>query len=374
MKTLKLFILFAACSLQSAVSFAQCLPLVKIDGNYVVADENNVKGLKLPLWLKTGQTLAKDQYVYSISVIEFSVNGSALDYSQNLSITTVQTVPANKVWKVESIVKDMSMPNSSTGVTYSVAGTYTFTSPSCITVAYIQVWGAGGGGSNNYVSNAGGNGGGAGGYTEGSYQLPASTNYAITVGAGGTPGTSNNAVGNTGGSSSIGTLGLSATGGSGGTNPSTCACSAAAGTGSGGQMNLTGQTGYGYGGPSNFTGGSGGTAPYNGGIGGIGASSGLGSAGGFGAGGAGGGAISNSDNDGGIGGAGKVQISFGNSSGSGSSGSTTLTPKVPCAVMYLRCNQCTTSAACPSGWTEVDNSNANEGSAWNGIRTCMRCD
>lgn len=363
MKTLKKIILFAIFFSfllwkgAGGESYAQCLPLIKIDGNYIVADENNVKGLKLPIWLTAGQTLVKDQYVYSISVIEFTVNGSALDFSQNLKVTAIQTVPTGKTWKIESILKDMSMPTSSTGVTYDVAGTYTFTTPSCITTAYIQVWSGGGGGGYGYSGGYGGNGGGAGGYSEGSYQLPASTNYTIVVGSAGTRGTSDNAAGGNGGTSSVSTIGLSATGGGGATNSSNGSIGGTAGVGSGGQMNLTGQAGFGWGNPTNGVGGIGAVAPYS-----------ANSSGGAGSGGAGGNYTGGVLTSGGTGGAGKVNISF------GSSGSTTLTPKVPCVVMYLRAYNGTTPASCPSGWTQADYQLEYDYSTPNNVRTCMRCD
>lgn len=290
---------------------AQCFPLIKIDGNDIVADENSSAGLKLPAWLKTGQILAVSSNVFSVSVIEFSVNGSALDYSQNLSITTAQTVPSNKVWKIESVLKSSAIATAAV-TTYNAAGTFTFTTP-CTGTYFVQVWGAGGGGSSGWYSNQYGNGGASGGYSEGSYSLTAGATYTITVGTGGTAGTSNNAAGATGGNSSVGTLGLTATGGGGGTNPSTCSCAATAGSGSGGQKNLAGSAGYGY----SSIGGNGGSAPSDGGTGGFGGSavSTLGTAGGFGAGGGGGGR----DASGGAGGVGKVVISLGNSSNSSGS-------------------------------------------------------
>lgn len=238
--------------------------MIKIDGNNIIADENNVAGIKLPSWLKTGQTLEKGQYVFSISVIEFTINGTTLDYSQNISVTTIQTVPASKVWKIESIHKDpaMAIPVANT---FTSSGTFT---PTCTGTYRVQVWaGGGGGGAGNSCDGYYGGGGGAGGYAEGNFFLTGGTAYTVTVGAAGATGggNSSNVSGGAGGTSSVGTIGISATGGAGGSYSNWCGggpsgAGGAGGVGSGGQVNLTGGQGA--------TGGAGGSAPNSGGGGG----------------------------------------------------------------------------------------------------------
>jgi len=91
---------------------------------------------------------------------------------------------------------------------FSTVGTYTFTIPAGVTKIMVEVWGGGGGGScsNNYA-------GGGGGYGKGIYSVVPASNYAVTVGVGGT----GSASGTDGGSSSFGVL-ISATGGLGGSN------------------------------------------------------------------------------------------------------------------------------------------------------------
>lgn len=96
-----LFLLIVVGCLLPALCFAQGNPVIKIDGNPVSV--NPITGLQLPAWLKTGQTLAADQDAYSISVIEFTINGAGLEYSQTLVVTSIQTVPAGKTWKIESV-------------------------------------------------------------------------------------------------------------------------------------------------------------------------------------------------------------------------------------------------------------------------------
>src|SRR4051812_41573840 len=95
-------------------SFGQCQPIIKIDGNKIIANSITSTGLSLPYWLASGQTLATDQMVQSISVIEFNQNATtnALEFSQVKKVTAVETVPAGKVWKIESIAKSLTLNNS----------------------------------------------------------------------------------------------------------------------------------------------------------------------------------------------------------------------------------------------------------------------
>lgn len=154
-------------------------------------------------------------------------------------------------------------------ITYTANGT--FTVPTCVTNICIEVWSGGGGGGgraqaagcNVCAEVAGGGGGGGGGYGQQCFNVVPGTDYAVTIGAGGTGGsgigcggTAGN--GTAGGTTSVGAL-ISAIGGSGGTG-------AVAGTpGSGGAggtssatTNATGTTG-GNGGNGCFAPGSGGT-------------------------------------------------------------------------------------------------------------------
>jgi len=82
--------------------FAQNIPSIMINGNSVPADET----LKLPFWLKEGNSLAINQNVTYISVIEYKiVNNTTLEFGQVKLITSSETVPASHTWKVESIIK-----------------------------------------------------------------------------------------------------------------------------------------------------------------------------------------------------------------------------------------------------------------------------
>ncbi|MCC6600784.1 MAG: hypothetical protein IT223_08930, partial [Crocinitomicaceae bacterium] len=161
------FLLYFLFIAHPAESFSQCKPAIKIDGNINVVDANDRFGVPLPFWLKEGQTLSVSSSVHSISVIEFSVNGSSLEFSQILSITspTPVSVPSGKVWKLESVSKSNNS-SSYQSATFS-PGTFTWTVPSCAEQICVEAWAGGGGGGGNYNSGspyATGAGGGGGGF------------------------------------------------------------------------------------------------------------------------------------------------------------------------------------------------------------------
>ncbi len=331
-------------------TFSQCKPFIIIDGNAIIADENDPNGLRLPTWLTAGQTLNIGQYVYSISVIEFTVNGTALDYSANLRITSSSTVPSGppaKVWKIEAVHKNVAIPSFAGTYSYSIPGTFTFVSPPCSLMANIRVYGGGGGGagSSTTCSTSGAGGGGAG-YAEGYYLLTPSTSYTVVVGAAGNGGSAGGN-GSAGGSSSVSVVSISATAGGGGTiNLCGTGTGGTAGTGSG-QLNFTGQAGFAN---SGTTGGDGG---------------GSGNSGAAGSGGSG--ADGTASSAGTKGTAGRVEIIIGNSYASSSSVSGS-----PCATMYLYNNTgCSSVASCPSGWTDGGCGYFDPGGSY--CRTCYKC-
>lgn len=76
----------------------------------ILLENDNNSGLKLPLWLEEGTTLAAGARVHFVSVIEFNVNTQAgstnLEFNRVFHVgTQTATVPTDKVWKIESIVK-----------------------------------------------------------------------------------------------------------------------------------------------------------------------------------------------------------------------------------------------------------------------------
>jgi hypothetical protein len=95
--------------------------------------------------------------------------------------------------------------------TFGVSGTFT---PTQALTADILVVGGGGGGANNQYGNSGGGGGGAGGLLGFASQSLTATGYTVTVGAGGSAGTTGAASG-TGSDSQFGALTLVKGGGRG---------------------------------------------------------------------------------------------------------------------------------------------------------------
>ena len=238
---------------------AQSDPVLIIDGTTTTFKS----GLSFPYWLKAGQTIDLGSNVKSISVLEFTIDSSNLKFSQVLSITNLQTVPAGKAWKMESLgfggngqsiggFSTASTPSIFTSPkTFIIAGTYNWIVPPGVTNICIEVWGAGG----STLSTFGG-GGGAYGYE--CFSVIPGTHYSIIVGAGGPYSASID-----GGSSSVGNLILA----NGGTN----GLSGGIGGTSSAQYNMQGGNGsinnggaganggyYGNGGPGNGYNGTGG--------------------------------------------------------------------------------------------------------------------
>ena len=223
---------------------------------------NQFSNISLPYWLKSGQTIDLGTNAKSVSIIEFTVNGTALEFSQVISLTSVQTVPQNKVWKIEAIGQTIAtnpnplnsnLPSNYNGISslnnnslptiyqspkkFEIPGTYNWIVPPGITSLCIEVWGGGGGGGET------GSGGG-GGYGYQCYTVVPFTNLTVTVGAGGFQGV--------GGVSSVGNL-ISAFGGvsNGGIGGSTSSTN-------GTIITINGENGGGYL-SSGGTGGNGGT-------------------------------------------------------------------------------------------------------------------
>lgn len=259
-------------------TFSQCQPYIRIDGNIINANQISATGLTLPAWLKEGQTICVEQMVNSISIIEFDVNGAALEFSQVLSVTSSspQSVPSGKVWKVESIFKKPSAGNNNV-VTYSQPGTYSFTVPACASYICIEAWGGGGGGGGS-TSGSGGAGGG-GGYGQECFTVTPGSTHSVVVGAGGA-GKSGSTPGVSGGNSSVGSLisaggggggaiGPSGVGGIGGTSSAAVYISGGNGGNGGASCTSSGSGGVGGNGGNGGTGtcntGNSGTAPGGGG-------------------------------------------------------------------------------------------------------------
>jgi hypothetical protein len=260
---------------------AQKIPSLIIDSTEIQFSE-----VSMPYWLKAGQRIGLGVNAKTVSVLEFTINGSSLEFSKVISVTSNQTVPTNKAWKIEGIGLNKNDTASSVGLTlnkfnstsgssnlpslyisplkFETVGTYTWKVPPGITAICIEIWG-GGGGALGVTANQNSGGGGGGGYGYACFNVVPGTNYTINVGVGGSGSVS-------GGTSSVGNL-ISATGGSPGSVATNCT-SANGGVGgtSNASYSITGEIGgLGTGCPANTLGcgGNGGKAG-NGGAGGIG--------------------------------------------------------------------------------------------------------
>ncbi len=208
MKSILTFLFFA---LMPTILFAQSDPVLIIDGTTTTFKS----GLSFPYWLKAGQTINLGTNVKSISALEFTIDSANLKFSQVLSITNLQTVPAGKAWKLEALGfggNGQTTGGFSTASAPSIfispkifnePGTFDWIVPPSVTSICVEVWGAGGSTSTNF-----GGGGGAYGYE--CFSVIPGTHYTIIVGTGGTY--SNNSAGE---SSSLGNL-IIANGGSNG--------------------------------------------------------------------------------------------------------------------------------------------------------------
>ncbi len=112
----KLFLLTAFVCL-SVAAFSQTANIV-IDGTNVYVSENT----KYPFWLSNPQTLAAGTNVTSISVLEYRITASpggdnVLQFVAPLKITTTQTVPAGKTWKVEAALLNPAVGVANNGWT-----------------------------------------------------------------------------------------------------------------------------------------------------------------------------------------------------------------------------------------------------------------
>jgi len=248
---------------------AQCQPFIKIDGKIIISNETVASGVKFPIWLKAGQTVSCGLTVESISIIEFTENGTSLEYSQVLSLSskTPVSVPTGKVWKIESVLKQPIISGGTNKVEFVMAGTSSFTVPACAEYICIEVWGAGGGGQTGGTGIAS-YGGGGGAYGQECFVVNPGTTYNVVIGLGGAGGGSSaGSSGTAGGSSSVGSL-ISAGGGNGGSSSgglggtSTAAISVPGFNGSQGVVSRPGGNG-GYGG-NGGAGGIGTSADQNG--------------------------------------------------------------------------------------------------------------
>ena len=220
--------------------------------------------------------------------LEVIVNGTSM-----IPITQLMSVPYS-LFSANSGFSNMQVFNASGN----------FVIPPGVTTIMVEVWGGGGSGGSPSGAGSMSSGGGGGGYGKGTYTVTPSSNYTVTIGAGGSVGALA-AAGSAGGTSSFGSL-ISATGGAGGTTNS--AMVVGVGGSSSAPFNISGGTGF-----TGCTSCSGFALLPHGGVAGNGGAGGSGFAnapGGLGIapGGGGGGSVGTPPNLGGVGASGRVVV------------------------------------------------------------------
>ncbi|HRS54674.1 MAG TPA: hypothetical protein P5250_08200 [Bacteroidales bacterium] len=112
-KLLKVFFTLF-CLVITNINYAQS-PAIIINGTPVLVDDAST----FPFWINSGTTLEVGNKVNYISVIQYNIvpslaGGNILQFDNVVMVTTQQTVPQNKVWKIEAIAKDITSSNTST--------------------------------------------------------------------------------------------------------------------------------------------------------------------------------------------------------------------------------------------------------------------
>jgi hypothetical protein len=192
---LRLILSILLITISTSAFFAQNNPTLLIDNV-----SNTFTNVSLPYWLLEGQTINLGANAKSVSILEFTVANNEMLFSRAVALTSVQTVPMGKVWKIEAIGLKESNTNllgsasssTSSATTelptifkspkkYEVVGTYSWKVPPGVTTICVEVWSGGGGGSSDIAYQARG----GGGYGYDCFSVTPGTNYSINVGAGG---------------------------------------------------------------------------------------------------------------------------------------------------------------------------------------------
>jgi hypothetical protein len=180
------------------------------------------------------------------SILWYTVPTGGTSIGTSASAANFNTTPV--VSSTTTYYAEASSAVAAGSVTFT-SGTGSWTVPPGVTSARMEIWGGGGGGGGSN-SNTSGGGGGGGGYSFISISTTPGGSYNYSVGAGGgAGGTAYNAIGGTGGTTSVTGSGLAsfqATGGVGGRNGTGSATNGAIGAngvGSGGSINRNGGSG-----------------------------------------------------------------------------------------------------------------------------------
>ena len=109
------YTLLFCCLLFSKLLIAQNDPMLLIDGDTV----SMKSGLSLPYWLKAGRTIALGNNVKSASILEFTIDSNQLQFSDVISLTSIQTVPPGKAWKIEALACKVNTANAGDVLTWN---------------------------------------------------------------------------------------------------------------------------------------------------------------------------------------------------------------------------------------------------------------
>jgi hypothetical protein len=108
LKISMLIALIMTLSVFNSKTYAQ-LPTILINGTPTLVDDATA----LPFWMSSSSTLEAGTKVNYISVLQYSVvpatsGGNDLQFDTIIIVSTQQTVPPNKAWKVEAVAKDIT--------------------------------------------------------------------------------------------------------------------------------------------------------------------------------------------------------------------------------------------------------------------------
>ena len=217
----------------------------------------------------------------AITITPF-LNGTTAETSRTAATTssTSYTFTSGQLTNGSSYTFKVTATNAN-GTSPQSSASNSVTMPNPVTVDFLVLaggagGGGGGGGAGGYRTSVGTSGGG--GAAESAQTLVLSTNYTVTVGAGGAAGSNIAAYGGTGGNSVFNTITSAGGGGGAGGGQGSAYAGAAGGCGGGGAAYLTGNTGSGGAGTAN-QGYAGGAAQGSGGDYGSGGGGGAGSVG-----------------------------------------------------------------------------------------------
>jgi hypothetical protein len=96
-------VIYIIALLIGATTMAQT---ITVNGTHMLVSDD----ISFPFWLESGSSISPEVPVSSISVLEFNIvpnnNGNDMVFNQVISVTSNQTVPEGKTWKVESVLQE----------------------------------------------------------------------------------------------------------------------------------------------------------------------------------------------------------------------------------------------------------------------------